>query len=198
MKEKPVSKNIFINLEEAMIKNLREGHGIFVRPYEEEDYKLIYTLAKNNLKPFIDKHWGGWDSRIFKKEFEPHATKVIEFGSNFAGFYQAKYYEESAHIVNIHIQEMYRNMMLGSKAEFLVRTAAFHDREIDEIGLRTFKDNRALSWYKRLGYTEDKNFKIHKYVETLPNSVVLGKKLTEKNAYDLVIPINTNDAFRIA
>jgi hypothetical protein len=49
-----------------------------IRPYTEDDYLFTHDIHRENMITYIDKYWGGWNSDVYKRDFRPENTWIID------------------------------------------------------------------------------------------------------------------------
>ena len=143
-----------------------EGVNTIIRQYKKSDYQFIHDLHFENMKYFVDKYWGGWDSDIFKKDVNSKITWIIEHQKERAGFFVLSF-RDKAYLRNIQINNSYQNLGIGKYVINQCETICLK-KGYDFLYLDVFLDNRAKILYEKLGYktyrTTDSHYMMKKYL----------------------------------
>jgi len=136
------------------IKNIK----FKIRPCKNNDYRFCYNIAKRNMKPYLDKYWGGWIPKNFRNHFKDSNVRIIQRLNKRIGYMDFEFKEDFLYINNIQISTTYRNKGLGSALINLLGNEAKKEN-IKKIRLKVFKDNPAIGLYKRIGFKKIKDDK---------------------------------------
>jgi ribosomal protein S18 acetylase RimI-like enzyme len=103
------------------------------------------------MSPYVEKYWGGWNSQIYRKTFNPKNIKIIVCKNRRIGLYNHELRDEFAYIVNIQVTKSYQNKGIGS---FVLKTIECEaiKKNYKKIRLEVFKDNPSKNLYKKIGY----------------------------------------------
>mgnify|MGYP003956556651 CR=1 FL=1 len=126
----------------------------WLEPASAEDRLWLYQLYEESLRPVIDEAVG-WDDedqrRRFGRSYEAEKFQLITQGSTRAGALYTIAQPENLHLSLLLIHEDFRNRSLG--------TQIIEDIQKEQAGgpitLSVFKNNPAVSFYKRLGFRVD-------------------------------------------
>lgn len=124
--------------------------GIKIRSYTEKDYQYTHDLHRKNMKMYVDKYWGGWDSEIYRRDVCPEITWIIEYEGRKVGFF-ILHFETKAHLKNIQISPAFQNRGLGSQALEYCEMESIN-RGFEYLFLEVFLENPARLLYERTGY----------------------------------------------
>tara|TARA_Y100000310_G_scaffold97848_1_gene95517 strand:- start:388 stop:837 length:450 start_codon:yes stop_codon:yes gene_type:complete len=138
-----------------------------IRKCRKEDYRFVYELTKKNMYSLYVKHWGKWNSKVFRDNFDVKKIKIVEFDGRKIGFYSFEIRKNSSHINDLQIAYSMQGKGLGSFLIHLMEKET-KKRKIGKIRLRVFVDNKAKKLYMKLGY---------KIVIDEDSSVVLEKNV---------------------
>ncbi len=130
-----------------------------IRPYATGDYQYTHDLHRENMRHYVDKYWGGWNSAIYKKDICPKITWIIEYKGENAGFFVLNF-ARKAHLKNIQINSSFQNKGLGSEVISHCERECI-GRGFNTLYLEVFLDNPANKLYERLGYEIYKVTKSH-------------------------------------
>lgn len=130
------------------------------RRYEPDDYWFCYRLLKRNMFDYVEKHRGGWDSKIHRKYFNGENIKVVLRNSRRIGFYDIEKRKTEWILMDMQISKKNQGRGLGTYLfEFIEKQAK--KSGIRKLILGAFWDNPVLNLYKRLGYRIIKRRKNH-------------------------------------
>lgn len=149
-----------------MIINVK-GRKFKIRKYSNKDYWFAYTLLKRNMLPFFKKYWGGWDPKNFRSNLNAKNIKIIEYKNKRVGYYDLKFEKTFSYLNNIQISNLLRSKGLGTYLMIFVEQQT-KKHKLNRIRLQVFKDNKAINFYRKLGYKKIGN----RYF-----SVILEKKI---------------------
>lgn len=124
-----------------------------IRNCTQSDYSWCYMISEENMKPYVEKYWGDWDSKFFTDNFKIERTKVIEVRNVAIGFYEIECQNKLGVVHGVQIVPEYRNRGIGTKIMEIIE-AEFKVHGIETSRLRVFIDNPARHLYARLGYRE--------------------------------------------
>jgi len=141
--------------------------SIEIKKATEKDYPYCYKLDKTNMLEYVNKHWGGWNPKIFKKDFDPKNTKIILKNNRRIGYFVVLEKPKFWYISNIQISPRLMGKGLGSYIMKLIEKQVSKTNK-PKIQLEVFKDNPAKRLYERFGY---------KIIEDKGSSVEMKKKL---------------------
>ena len=138
---------------------VKKSDKICIRAYTEVDFLYTHDLHLQNMKYFVDKYWGDWNSAIFKKDVAADITWIIEYVKQTAGFFVLSL-SPKAHLKNIQIHSSFQNKGIG---QFVLKHCEQESKEkgFNELFLEVFLENRAKKLYERLGYTTYKKTNSH-------------------------------------
>ena len=150
----------------SIIPSFKEDFKIRICPYKKSDYQYIHDLHFENMKYFVDKYWGGWDSDIFKKDINSKITWIIEYEKHIAGFFVLSF-REKAYLRNIQINYSYQNLGIGNYVLNQCESECLR-KGYDFLYLDVFLENRVKNLYEKLGYKTyritDSHYMMKKYL----------------------------------
>ena len=85
-----------------------------LRPCKGEDYYFVYNLLKRNMCSQFVKHWGKWDPKIFRKNFNKKNIKIITYKTKKVAFYDIEFKEGFSYINNLQLSTQVQKKGLGS------------------------------------------------------------------------------------
>ncbi len=138
-----------------------------IREADVNDYRYCYQLTKDNMLDYFTKYWGGWNPKVFEKNFNIKETFMILRNDNIVGYYVIKNKSDHYYIDNIQISSTMRGKGIGSKILIIIEKQVI-DFGFNIIRLEVFKDNPAKKLYDKFNY---------KIIEDKDTSVVMEKKL---------------------
>lgn len=124
-----------------------------IRNCNDEDYVFAYNLSKRNMSKLFARHWGGWNPSIFRKGFDLNDIRVVEYKEKRVAYYDLKFEEDFAFLNNIQVSGLMKNKGLGSALMAEIEKEVKR-RGFNRIKLEVLEDNRAKSFYFRLGYKQ--------------------------------------------
>lgn len=119
-----------------------------IRPACDTDYQYCYRLTKRNMFDLFCRHWGGWVSAEFRKDFNPDTVSMVVMNGRRVGYLSVKHDDQGIYIENIQLSPFLHGRGIGT--EILEQLLNRHDEEA--IRLTTFSDNPARRLYERLGF----------------------------------------------
>ncbi|MFH1053725.1 MAG: GNAT family N-acetyltransferase [Candidatus Woesearchaeota archaeon] len=122
-----------------------------LRDCKQEDFDWCYNLSEENMKPFVEKHWGKWDPKLFTDNYETERSKIILVDGKKAGFYEIEIRNNLGIIHGIQILPKFRGKGIGIKIMDLIENE-FRNKNVTVSRLRVFIDNPARKLYERFGY----------------------------------------------
>jgi ribosomal protein S18 acetylase RimI-like enzyme len=124
---------------------------IRLRDCNKEDYDWCYRLSEDNMKPFVEKHWGKWDPKLFTDNYKTERSKMILVDGKKAGFYEIEVIDDLGIIHGIQILPEFRGKGIGTKVMVIIEEE-FKKKNARVSRLRVFVDNPARRLYETLGY----------------------------------------------
>ncbi|MCF8013053.1 GNAT family N-acetyltransferase [Candidatus Woesearchaeota archaeon] len=158
---------------------------IKIREYKKGEYEeFILPLCKKHMKPYFDKHFGGWNDNANKKQFfnilkkgyvylfeieTKQTNKNILIG--YATFIEEKNEEnKNKYTLNdIHVKEEFQKQGYGSKMLLFVENK-IKELKGTKLKILVFKDNKSIEFYKK------HNYKKINFIEK-NDTIVLEKEL---------------------
>lgn len=122
-----------------------------IRKCTSDDYWFYYNLVKRNMFLYIKKHLGGWNSKVFRKNFNSKNIKIIQYKNRRIGLYDCIPKKGFLFIQNIQLSGNFQKKGIGSLMLRLIEDEA-KKRKLNSIRLNVIKDNPARDLYKRFGY----------------------------------------------
>ncbi len=119
-------------------------------PSTEDDYLFVHDLHRENMISYIDQYWGGWNSEIFQRDFNPSSTWIILFDGKKAGFF-VLHQSKKAHIANIQILPDYQMKGIGSRILNHCESISIKNG-FNGLYLEVFITNPAKALYERYGF----------------------------------------------
>jgi len=116
-----------------------------------DDYNYCHHLARRNFQPFYERHKLDWNSKGYRRHFNPTFIKVIECNKRRIGFYELRIKDGSWYLEDLHLSTLFRGKGIGTKIMNLLEKSV-KKRGGNAIRLSVFVDNPAINLYKRLGY----------------------------------------------
>ncbi len=142
-------------------------HKFKIRNCENEDYRFVYNLLKRNMYALFVKHWGGWNPKVFRDNFNEKNIKIIEYKTKRVAFCDFEFKENFSYVNNVQISTSMQGKGLGTFLINLIEKETKKNK-LRKIRLKVFKDNLARKLYLKLGY---------KQIKDEGSTVILEKKL---------------------
>lgn len=143
-----------------------KNSSLKLRMCRADDYRFCHDISKRAMAPYFDKYFGGWESKIFKKNFKTAQICIIKYKQRRIGLYSHEYGANHLHILNIQVSGNYQNKGIGSFVMQKLESEA-KKKKLNKISLQVFKDNPAIKLYKKIGF---------KPIKTKNNSVLMEKE----------------------
>lgn len=124
---------------------------ISLRAYGEKDYEFIHELSRANMKDFVDRHWGGWSEKLFKKDLKTENIRIMRYADRDVALVETEMAGRYLRLRNIQVWEEFQGKGLGSFFMGLVEREA-RECGAKSIKLTVFVDNPALGFYERRGF----------------------------------------------
>lgn len=137
-----------------------DSKKIKIRNYKQSDYWFCYYLLKRNMFEYIEKYQGGWDSKIYRKNFHGKDVTIVEYGCKRIGFYNIEKRGKELVLIDIQVSNKYQGKGLGTYL-FEVFESQAKKTGIKKIILGVYWDNPSINLYKRLGYRVIRRRKTH-------------------------------------
>ena len=104
------------------------------------------------------KHWGKWDPKIFRNNFNKKNIKIITYKTKRVAFYDVEFKEGFSYINNLQLSTQVQKKGLGSVLiDLIERETKKH--KLKTIRLKVFKDNLARKFYIKKGFKQIKEEK---------------------------------------
>lgn len=129
------------------------------RPFQEGDYeKYIQKLTKDNMKEHFVKNFGGWSDSVSKdklfKVLREGVVKLFFDEDKFVGYVSFNVEPNNSdsilindiHVVKLYQRKDYGYQILNDTIKYAVK------QEIEHLKVFVFKDNYAVSFYKKNGF----------------------------------------------
>lgn len=127
-----------------------------IRNCTDKDYIFVYNLLKRNMKALFEKHWGGWNPKVFRQSFNKNNTKIIEYKTKKVAFYDLKFKKNFSYIHNVQVSGLMQGKGLGTFLMSLMEKET-KKHKLKKIRLKVFKDNLARKLYLKIGYKQIKD-----------------------------------------
>ena len=127
-----------------------------IRECTDNDYRFCYSLTKRNMSDYVNRHWGGWNPKIFKDYFNKGNIRIVEYKNRRIGLYVFEFKKDHSYINSIQISKRFRKKGLGTAILNLMEKES-KKRKLSKIRLGIFKENPAIKLYERLGYKKIKD-----------------------------------------
>ncbi|HME87116.1 MAG TPA: GNAT family N-acetyltransferase [Candidatus Nanoarchaeia archaeon] len=124
---------------------------ITVRNATNKDYLFCYNLHKKSMLGFVKKHWGVWDPKVFRKNFNIEETRIILSKTKRIGFYAVKLRQGCYYLNDIQISTSMQGKGIGTKIMNSIEKQALKLGK-NKVQLTVFKDNPAKQLFEKLGY----------------------------------------------
>ena len=138
-----------------------------IRECTDNDYRFCYSLTKRNMSDYVNRHWGGWNPKIFRDYFSKGNIRIVEYKNRRIGLYVFEFKKDHSYINSIQISKRFRKKGLGTAILNLMEKES-KERKLSKIRLGIFKENPAIKLYERLGYKKIKDYN---------SSIIMEKKI---------------------
>uniref|UniRef100_Q47EX8 Acetyltransferase, GNAT family n=1 Tax=Dechloromonas aromatica (strain RCB) TaxID=159087 RepID=Q47EX8_DECAR len=115
----------------------------------DAEHCFAQELTKQNMEQLSKRHWGEWRSDVLSAHYPAWINFLISEGSEPIGYVGVEQKGEALSLHNLQIQDKYRNHGIG---EWALREIAHQFPSCKSIEGSVFKDNRAVSFFKRQGF----------------------------------------------
>jgi GNAT superfamily N-acetyltransferase len=78
-----------------------------------EDFPFVHDLSRENMKEFVDRHWGGWNELLFWTDIKPLNITILERGGERVGFFDIHREEEVLRLRNIQLRRDFHGRGVG-------------------------------------------------------------------------------------
>jgi ribosomal protein S18 acetylase RimI-like enzyme len=148
-----------------------KNQSLRLRKCQSSDYRFCHDISKRAMAPYFDKYFGGWDSKIFKKNFKISQISIIEYKQRRIGLYAREIKDDYLHILNIQVSGNFQGKGIGSFILAQLEKKA-KEKKLKKLSLQVFKGNPAIKLYKKTGF---------KPIKTKNRSVFMEKNLNNPN-----------------
>jgi len=127
-----------------------DDETVVIRPARMDDFDYCQSLHRQNMYALIAEHWG-WDPMRFHDDFVCSEMMLLESDGLRIGYYRISIVDEHLYIDDLQLDGRWRGRGLGTDllASF---DAVARSKSLGSVRLLVFRDNRALSLYRRQGY----------------------------------------------
>ena len=142
-----------------------------LRAVQPEDYRFLWSLKCQTMRPYVEKTWGRWDDAeqeaYFRREFKPQALQIIVASSGDAGLLEVVREPAKIYLARIEIRAELQGQGLGSA---VIRTLQTESRNAGiPLHLQVLKVNTlAQSLYVRLGFQVTGDTATHRLMRYAP------------------------------
>lgn len=133
------------------VTNMISFDRLNLRNCRDSDYGFVHNLTRNNMKRWIDKYWGGWDSDKFRADFKKKNIKIVEYVRKRIGFYDIEPKEDFLYIHNVQLIKSFQGKGIGKYIIAQIEGTLFTSGK-NKIVLEVFRDNPAKKLYLKLGF----------------------------------------------
>lgn len=119
-----------------------------LRAATEADYPYCYYLTKQNMYELFARHFGGWVSSAFRRDFHAEETTIIQVDGQAIGYFCLQEGDEERYLSNLQISPDWQGQGIGSAVLRTILSAS----ESKPVKLMTFTDNPAMRLYERIGF----------------------------------------------
>ena len=130
------------------------------------DYDFLLALRMEAMGIYVEKIYGwnkAYHQNYFKKSFNPHDMKIIQFGGVDVGMCYVVEQDDCHYIKRIEVLPEYQNGGIGTAALRQILKRA--EQQNKSIKLRVFKINPAQRLYERHGFQIIGETDTHFYME---------------------------------
>ncbi len=120
-------------------------------PVRPSDYEFAHDLTRTNMSEFVARHWGDWDSDIFRKNFDGTENYLVYCCGSPVGFVRLMVAGDRLVLDDLQIVPGLQNQGLGTWALKQVEAIAL-SRGCIAVRLRSFHENPAYGLYRRVGF----------------------------------------------
>jgi len=131
---------------------------VFITKCQDEDYRFVYNLSKKNMKAYVEEHWGAWNAKVFRDSFDKNNFWIAKYKKRKIGFYAVANEDNVLYLQSIQIAPSLKGKGLGSFLMKMMEKKAKSNKK--KIKLKTFKNNPAKDFFRKMGYEvvdEDKS-----------------------------------------
>ena len=141
------------------------GYNLRIRKATWQDYQFCHRLAKRNMSSYVKKYWGGWNSKLYRQNFNPKNTMIVLYKNKRIAFFRIKPEPDCLYLEDMQISGSMRKKGIGTGLMRIIEKKTIQNKT-RKIRLTVFKDNPAKKLYERLAF---------KIKEDKGNSVLMEK-----------------------
>lgn len=135
-------------------------------PATERDFGFLKSLHKLTMKEHVAAIWG-WDDKeqdqLFLDRFEPSEIQIIKIDNIDIGMVSSLNKGNEIFLANILLMPEYQSIGIGSKIIEGLKDEARQKKA--PLTLTVLRPNKALNFYKKLGFKVVKEDEIRFYME---------------------------------
>jgi len=127
-----------------------------LRPYTKDDSEFVYQTKKEAYQYYVEKFWGVWDEKKQRSFFADFIKKVqdtlliIECERKAVGLYHGNMMDQDTYAIgNIIVIPSHQGHGIGTD----ILKNVIKDNSKLRMHLQVFKENPAITLYKRLGFS---------------------------------------------
>ncbi|MEO7599257.1 MAG: GNAT family N-acetyltransferase [Opitutus sp.] len=126
-----------------------------LRPATAADYRWLWELKRQTMRPYVEETWGGWDDAaqeaFFRRNFSSETVQIIQVDDRNAGLLNLEHEARELFLANLQIAPDWQYRGLGTA---VIRTLLETARALQKpIRLQVLRVNTsALRLYARMGF----------------------------------------------
>ncbi|MEA2003647.1 MAG: hypothetical protein U9O53_01665 [archaeon] len=78
-----------------------DGLEFNIRKCTGNDYRFCYNISKRSMSHYIDRHWGGWNPKMFREYFSKGNTRIVECRNRRIGLYVFEFKKDHSYILSL-------------------------------------------------------------------------------------------------
>ena len=123
------------------------------RKFKKEDGESLVEILRKNMFDYVIRHYGEWKDDSLRSAIEDSSThiRVFERKGEIIGFFWTEPMKDFLELLEIHVAPPHQGKGIGGQMMREMEQLA-KEEGFDEVRLWVFKENPAVSFYKRLGY----------------------------------------------
>lgn len=116
-----------------------------------DDYEFVHDISMQNMKEYVEKYWGEWNSELFKAKINKNNITLIEYNGQNVAFFDIETIGDELYLHNMQVAKEFQNQGIGAHILFLIGNKA-NGMNVKKIKLKVFVDNPAVTFYEKNGF----------------------------------------------
>ncbi|QJQ02343.1 GNAT family N-acetyltransferase [Herbaspirillum rubrisubalbicans Os34] len=127
--------------------------SITIDSASSEDFEFARQIVFSEMRPYYTEARIDWSDVSFEEGWKFNRGYIVYIEDSRVGYFSIRTEKNFLYIQDMHVLKDYRNKGVGRFAiNFIIDLLLTAD--ITEIRLKVFKNNSAVKFYERLGFTK--------------------------------------------